>query len=141
MTLIDAWLKDLRREDDEIAVIARERDATSLSAPLAEVASRFGIDLDDPRRDAHAEQVEHNGLNASLLGEGDRGRLTREALQRNKVAVREALRAAWIDPVIDRWIESPNAFLDGARPIDVLAANDLTAVLEAASQEVSGGYR
>lgn len=52
MTLIDAWLEDLRREDDEIALIVRERDATRASAPLAEVASRFGIDLDDPRHDA-----------------------------------------------------------------------------------------
>lgn len=43
--------------------------------------------------------------------------------------------------MIDRWLESPNAFLDGARPIDVLVANDLAAVVEAASQEVSGGYR
>ncbi|CAH0168378.1 hypothetical protein SRABI02_01178 [Plantibacter cousiniae] len=57
------------------------------------------------------------------------------------MAVREALRAVWIGPVIDRWLQSSNAFLDGARPIDVLMANDLKSVMDTVGQEVGGGYQ
>lgn len=46
MTLVDAWLEDLRREDDEIAAIVRERSAAGEGRPLSEVAERLGIDLD-----------------------------------------------------------------------------------------------
>lgn len=65
----------------------------------------------------------------------------RERIQQDIAVVTDALQATWIDPVIDQWLESPNAFLDGARPIDVLRANNLEAVVEAANQELSGGYR
>ncbi|PPH89828.1 metallophosphoesterase [Rathayibacter sp. AY1D5] len=65
----------------------------------------------------------------------------RESLQQDIAVVKDALQATWIDSVTDRWLESSNAFLDGARPIDVLRANDLTAVMEAVGQEVGGGYR
>ena len=64
-----------------------------------------------------------------------------EGLQRDIAVVREALHAVWVDPVIDTWLESANAFLDGARPIDVLKVKDLESVMEAVGQEVSGGYR
>ena len=64
-----------------------------------------------------------------------------ERFHRNIAVVRDALHAAWIDPVIDTWLESANAFLDGARPIDVLRADDLKSVMEAVGQDVSGGYR
>lgn len=142
MTLIDAWLDDLRREDDEIAALVRERDSTSVSVHLAEVAKRCGVDLDDLTHDAQVERAEHKGMNASLFGQAEPGHLVPEVLQeRDKLAIRKALRAVWTDPVIDRWLESSNAFLDGARPIDVLVANDLKAVMEAVSQEVGGGYR
>lgn len=46
MTLIDAWLEDLRREEEEIAAIVRDRSAAGPSTPLSEVAERLGIDLD-----------------------------------------------------------------------------------------------
>ena len=45
MMLIDAWLEDLRREEEEIAAIVRERSAAGPSTPLSEVAERLGIDL------------------------------------------------------------------------------------------------
>lgn len=45
-TLVDAWLADLRREDEEIAAIVRERTALGESTPLSELAEKFGIDLD-----------------------------------------------------------------------------------------------
>ena len=45
MTLIDACLEDLRREEDEIAAIVRERSATGPSTPLPEVARGLGVDL------------------------------------------------------------------------------------------------
>ena len=47
MTLVDAWLEDLRREEEEIAAIVRERTAMGPSTPLSEVARRLGIDLDE----------------------------------------------------------------------------------------------
>lgn len=47
MTLVDAWLEDLRREEEEISAIVRERTASGPSTPLSEVAARLGIDLDD----------------------------------------------------------------------------------------------
>ncbi|MEV8274317.1 metallophosphoesterase [Microbacterium sp. NPDC077184] len=43
--VIDAWLDDLRREDDEIVAIVRERIAMEDETPLAEVAERFGVEL------------------------------------------------------------------------------------------------
>ncbi|MBN9202142.1 MAG: hypothetical protein ABS61_00565 [Microbacterium sp. SCN 70-18] len=46
MTLVDAWLEDLRREEVEIAAIVRERSAAGPSTPLPEVARRLGVDLD-----------------------------------------------------------------------------------------------
>ncbi|MEU2203692.1 hypothetical protein AB0P19_06370 [Microbacterium oleivorans] len=45
MTLVDAWLEDLRREEEEIAAIVRARSATGPSTPPSEVAERLGIDL------------------------------------------------------------------------------------------------
>lgn len=47
MSLVDAWLEDLRREEEEIAAIVRERSAAGPSTPLSEVAERLGINLDD----------------------------------------------------------------------------------------------
>lgn len=47
MTLVDAWLEDLRREEEAIAAIVRERSAAGPSTPLSEVARRLGVDLDD----------------------------------------------------------------------------------------------
>ena len=45
-TLVDARLDDLRREEEEIAAIVRERTALGESTPLSELAEKFGIDLD-----------------------------------------------------------------------------------------------
>lgn len=47
MTLVDAWLEDLRREEEEIAAIVRTRSAADPSTPLSEVAKRLGIVLDE----------------------------------------------------------------------------------------------
>lgn len=47
MTLIDAWLEDLRCEEEEIAAIVRERTAMGPSTPLSDVAKRLGINLDE----------------------------------------------------------------------------------------------
>lgn len=45
--LIDAWLEDLRREEEEedIAAIVRERTAAGESTPLDELARKLGLDL------------------------------------------------------------------------------------------------
>ncbi|MBS1697806.1 MAG: metallophosphoesterase family protein [Actinobacteria bacterium] len=43
--LIDAWLDDLRREEEEIAAIVRERSAMGESTPLSELADRIGVEI------------------------------------------------------------------------------------------------
>lgn len=50
-TLVDAWLDDLRREEEEIAAIVRERTALGEGTPLSELAEKFGIDLDAMSQD------------------------------------------------------------------------------------------
>ncbi len=47
MTLVDAWLEDLCREEEEIAAIVRERSAAGPSTPLSDVAERRGVNLDE----------------------------------------------------------------------------------------------
>lgn len=46
----------------------------------------------------------------------------------------------WQAPVIDSWLRGSNAFLEGARPIDVLKTMGSTPVIEALDQELAGGY-
>lgn len=43
--LIDAWLEDLRREEESIAASVRERTAAGESTSLDELARKFGVDL------------------------------------------------------------------------------------------------
>ena len=50
------------------------------------------------------------------------------------------LQLVWDGEVIGDWLEGSNAFLDGARPIDVLRANGSVQVLEAIEAEASGAY-
>ena len=45
--LIDAWLEDLRREEEEIATMVRERTAAGESTSLDEIARSLGVDLGD----------------------------------------------------------------------------------------------
>lgn len=53
-SLIDAWLADLRQEDDEIVTLLRERTAVGESRPLAELAAKFGVDLGALDDSAHS---------------------------------------------------------------------------------------
>ena len=64
-SLIDAWLADLRREDDEIVALVRERNAIGEETPLSELAARFAIDLEALDR---IEQPADRGRR----GQGDR---------------------------------------------------------------------
>jgi hypothetical protein len=50
------------------------------------------------------------------------------------------LQLIWDDEVIGDWLEGVNAFLDGARPIDVLRVNGSVPVLEAIEAEAEGAY-
>lgn len=45
--LIDAWLEDLRREEEGIAAIVRERTAAGESTSIDELARSLGVDLGD----------------------------------------------------------------------------------------------
>lgn len=51
--LIDAWLEDLRREEEEeeIAAIVRERTAAGEGEPLDELARKYGIELGEEASD------------------------------------------------------------------------------------------
>lgn len=77
------------------------------------------------------------GEAAAALGRA----LVRASVEHDTEIVRDALRAIWVDTVIERWLVGRNAFLDGARPIDLLTANDLPQVMDAVRQEIAGGYR
>jgi len=50
------------------------------------------------------------------------------------------LQLIWDEDVIGDWLEGANAFLDGARPIDVLRVNGSGPVLEAIEAEAAGAY-
>lgn len=56
-TLVDAWLDDLRREEEEIAAIVRERAAMGETTPLSELAEKFGIDIDALSPDERPREV------------------------------------------------------------------------------------
>jgi len=75
----------------------------------------------------------------------DSERLGRDIIEQNiardVAVVRDRLSAAWTNPVIDVWLTSANAHLDGARPRDVLALDGLAGVIEAIDVEVAGGAR
>lgn len=46
----------------------------------------------------------------------------------------------WKPSVIGAWLNGSNAFLDGARPIDVLRTTGSAPVIDALDQELAGGY-
>jgi hypothetical protein len=46
----------------------------------------------------------------------------------------------WDSSVILDWLTGPNGFLEGARPIDVIATRGTTEVVEAVEAEAAGGY-
>ena len=50
------------------------------------------------------------------------------------------LQLLWDTDVIGDWLEGSNAFLEGARPIDVLLVHGSIPVLEAIEAEASGAY-
>lgn len=47
---------------------------------------------------------------------------------------------AWDPSVVTDWLESPNGFLDGARPIDVLRQRGASEVVAAIRATISGAY-
>lgn len=46
----------------------------------------------------------------------------------------------WKPAVITEWLNGHNAFLDGARPIDVIKIHGSATVIDALDQELSGAY-
>jgi hypothetical protein len=46
----------------------------------------------------------------------------------------------WDKSVILDWLTGPNGFLEGARPIDVIATRGTNEVVEAVEAEAAGGY-
>lgn len=77
------------------------------------------------------------GEDAAAIGRA----LVSASVEHDSEIVRDALHAIWVDSVIDAWLVGRNAFLDGARPADLLTANDLAQVMVAVRQEIQGGYR
>lgn len=85
-----------------------------------------------------------DGSDGAVFGE-DAARLGRDLVAQgiasDSEAVRERLSVLWTDCVIEVWLTSANAHLDGARPIDVLALNGPEPVIEAIDIEIAGGFR
>lgn len=77
------------------------------------------------------------GEDAAALGRA----LVGASVEHDTEIVRGAIREIWVDTVVEDWLLGRNSFLDGARPIDVLTANDLPQVMDAVRQEIEGGYR
>lgn len=77
------------------------------------------------------------GEDAAAVGRA----LVSASVQHDTEIVRDALHTIWVDNAVDAWLVGRNAFLDGARPVDLLAANDLAQVMDAVRQEIQGGYR
>lgn len=50
------------------------------------------------------------------------------------------LTMVWVDEVARVWLESANAHLDGARPIDVLILEGPAPVIEAIDAQLAGSY-
>jgi uncharacterized protein (DUF2384 family) len=48
--------------------------------------------------------------------------------------------AVWHPSIARDWMTAPNAFLDGARPIDVLRMRGPTEVIAAVNAEAAGSY-
>jgi len=46
----------------------------------------------------------------------------------------------WDQSVVFDWLTGPNGFLEGARPIDVIAARGTNEVVEAVEAEAAGAY-
>jgi hypothetical protein len=46
----------------------------------------------------------------------------------------------WDQSVVLDWLTGPNGFLEGARPIDVIATRGTNEVVEAVEAEAAGGY-
>lgn len=77
------------------------------------------------------------GRNGADVGQAP----VKASVARDIETVQTALREIWVEDVIDYWLAGRNSFLDGARPIDVLDANQLPRVMDAVREEIQGGYR
>lgn len=60
--------------------------------------------------------------------------------EENLALVRARAEEIWPPSVVDDWLMGSNAFLSGARPIDVLKIDGSDVVLGALEVEESGGY-
>jgi hypothetical protein len=75
------------------------------------------------------------GAEAAALGQ----RIVRESIAFDTARVVRAPGGQWTEPVIARWMITPNAHLGGSTPIDVLRANNLSEVLNAAARTIEMG--
>jgi glutaredoxin-like protein NrdH len=63
-----------------------------------------------------------------------------KAFRRDLDRVLERALSHWHAPVVTVWLDSGNAFLGGARPLDVIHTAGSAPVLDALEQEISGTY-
>jgi hypothetical protein len=89
------------------------------------VAQLLGVSESQPSRWKTGEEVP-NARSAPLLVDLDHvvGRLL----------------LIWDQSVVFDWLTGPNGFLEGARPIDVIASRGTNEVVEAVEAEAAGGY-
>lgn len=110
--------------DEEFQQLAdRQRDAPFLD-PRAQVAAPL-TDLSAPGSSLHRDS-DHSTA-----------RLYPGSMSHDEVYAHACL--VWVEEVARTWLESANAFLSGARPLDVLQTEGAVRVLEALDAEMWGG--
>jgi len=108
-----AWKPDVRA-DQIVSVLGNKRAARMLS-----------VSESQPSRWRNAQEVPSPQVAPALV-------------DLDHIIAR--LQLLWDTDVIGDWLEGSNAFLDGARPIDVLLVHGSIPVLEAIEAEASGAY-
>ncbi|AWG62952.1 antitoxin Xre/MbcA/ParS toxin-binding domain-containing protein [Mycobacteroides abscessus] len=80
---------------------------------------------------------------AKMLADGEAAARVAEIREQMRHADAEDVSAraclVWTDDVADIWLQSPNAFLAGVRPLDVLLTDGAARVLESLDAEMGGG--
>ncbi len=107
------WIPDLRA-DQIVRVLGNKRAAKLL-----------GVSESQPSRWRNAREVPSPQVAPALV-------------DLDHIIAR--LQLVWDGDVIGDWLEGPNGFLEGARPIDVLLTHGSVPVLEAIEAEASGAY-
>lgn len=108
--------------------------------PQAQERTRYVVDA----LGSGARLAEYLGVNRSQPAQWSKGSESpspdtgRALLDLDYVIARASM--LWSRKVVNDWLTGNNAFLDGARPIDVVRQKGASAVIPALDAEMSGAY-